>query len=212
MYDSFPSLDEFKGYTDNIKNLEDEIRAVELHAKRIIDETQCYSHVIKTDAYIYEMEEYLKATSAICDSLSRLSDTLNYTLEEHSFCISPDFFDFIVDFDIGNWWEKAYPVIVQIASITGAVTGTAAIATAPVAFIKWLRNKLQSKQKKNEYTWIKFILSKDEWNISALSEELGLSANEVKGILKGFGYRWSAEKMLYVSTEETQKLRDIDNR
>ena len=118
-------------------------------------------------------------------------------------------FDFISTTDIKAWWEQAYPIIEQIATVTGAITGVAAITATPLAFIKWIRNKLQEKQEKNEYKWIKLILNEDEWNVSVLSQKLELSENETKKILKGFGYMWNAKKMLYIATENTHKLRNI---
>lgn len=120
------------------------------------------------------------------------------------------FFENIRNFDICAWWVQAYPIIEQIAAVTGAITGVAAITSASLAFTKWMRNKLQEKENEDEYTWVKFILSKEEWSVSALSGKLDLSEDEAKRMLKGFGYKWNPQKMLYESTENTQKLRNID--
>lgn len=113
--------------------------------------------------------------------------------------------------DIQYWWTQAYPIIDQIATVTGAITGMAAVATAPIVFIDWLHNKLRQKQEVNELFWIKLILSEEEWNPSILAQELDLSEDEAKRILKGFGYTWDPKKMLYVSTDATKKLRSIRN-
>lgn len=117
--------------------------------------------------------------------------------------------DFHLAFDIKSWWEHAYPVIAQIATVTGAITGVAAITVTPITFIKWIRSKLQEKQIKEEYEWIKLILNEDKWSICFLSQKLDLTDDETKRILKGFGYKWDAKKMLYIATEYTFELRKI---
>ena len=83
--------------------------------------------------------------------------------------------------DIESWWIQAYPIIEQIAAVAGAITGTAAITS-------WIRYKLSKNQKGKELMWVKVILSKEEWNTSVLASLLGLPEDEVKTILKGFGY------------------------
>lgn len=111
---------------------------------------------------------------------------------------------------LGIWWTRAYPIIELIAATTGAVTGVATIATATFSFIKWVRDKLRERQGKNEYAWIRLILNEEEWNVSTLAQKLDLTEDETKKILKGFGYIWSPQKMIYISTNITDKLRDID--
>jgi len=113
----------------------------------------------------------------------------------------------LVDIDIANWWANAYPVIEQIANVTGAVTGIAAITSAAFLFIKWIRSKNITKEK--EYTWIQNILRNDSWNVSLLSQELSMTEEETKKLLKGFGYVWDSHRMLYIATENTEKLRNV---
>jgi len=113
------------------------------------------------------------------------------------------------EIDIADWWAQAYPIIAQIADVAGAVTGVAAIASAPFVFIKWIRSKCQKAEKTAEYTLIQKILSGDSWNVSLLSQELSLSEDDTKKLLKGFGYEWNRNKMLYIATEKTEKLRNI---
>lgn len=113
--------------------------------------------------------------------------------------------------DIQCWWAQAYPIIEQCATITGAITGIAAVTTAPIVFIDWLHNKLRKKQEMNELFGIKLILNREEWNPSILAQELDLSEDEAKRILKGFGYIWNPIKMLYTSTDATKKLQNIRN-
>ncbi len=123
-------------------------------------------------------------------------------------CASP-LLDILTNFDIKEWWEQAYPIIEHISTITGAITGVAAITTAPIAFINWMRSRLQKNRNKSEYEWIKSILEKDEWNVSILAEKLYLSEGDTEQLLKGFGYIWDANQMMYVATESTYKLRAI---
>ncbi len=148
--------------------------------------------------YIKETDKMYKI---LCDFACELEKTAHRT-ETVLISAAPPPFDFITNFDIVSWWEQAYPVIEQIAAVTGAITGVS-------AFIKWVRSKLQEKQSKDEYAWIKLILNEREWNLSALSEKLDLTANEAKSILKGFGYKWDSKKQLYTATENTQKLQSI---
>ena len=124
----------------------------------------------------------------------------------------------IGDIDIADWWAQAYPILEYIANVTGAVTGVAAITSAPFIFIRWLRSKKVNKEKEEynswekgnlEYAWVHNILVKDSWNISSLSNELSITDEETKKLLKGFGFVWDSHKMLYIATENTEKLRNI---
>jgi len=115
----------------------------------------------------------------------------------------------IAEIDIADWWAQAYPIIAQTASVTGAVTGIAVIASAPFVFIKWVRKKFQSKKGKDEYICIQYVLKKDAWNVSELSESLSISNEQAKDLLRGIGFVWNRHKMLYVSTEITEKFREI---
>lgn len=155
-----------------------------VYIDQYINESRILRHIIED--YSNELEKKAHAYEATCLPF---------------FPISPA--------DIQLWWKEAYPVIEQIATVAGAITGVAAIAVTPISFIKWVRNKLQRKREKSELTWIKTILEKDEWNISMLSQKLDITDDEAKKILKGFGYEWDAKKMLYVATDNTQKLRNI---
>jgi len=106
--------------------------------------------------------------------------------------------------DIANWWAQAYPILESIAVATGALTGVATVVSAPVIFIRWVRNRIS----KNEYMLLK-VLEKDSWNVSLLSEMLAINEDETKKLLRGFGYTWDSRKMLFIATEHTEKLRDI---
>ena len=155
---------------------------------------------------IYEMRDTCQKIQECEHEMLRMAERMQ--------CLSPPLIDFISSIDIKEWWAQAYPIIEQIATVTGAITGVATIAVTPAAFVKWVRNKLQAQKKNKEYNWIQYILSKDEWNISILCQKLELTDTEAKKLLKGFGYVWDAKKMLYIATENTHKLRDIeiDNR
>jgi len=117
--------------------------------------------------------------------------------------------DYIID--IADWWATALPVIEQIATVTGALTGVAAMVSAPFVFIKWVRSKLNKRKRsmKTELEWVSLILAKSEWNVSQLSQELSMAKGDVKRLLNGFGYKWDPKKMLYVASRTTEKLREI---
>jgi len=110
--------------------------------------------------------------------------------------------------DIADWWARAYPIIAQIADVTGAVTGVAALAAAPFAFVKWVRGKLKSKSANEEHKWIKNILREDTWNAAVLAAKISFPEEQAKHLLKGLGYVWDAHSMLYTATDNTIKLRD----
>jgi len=122
------------------------------------------------------------------------------------------------DIDIADGWANAYPVIEQIANVTTALIGVATVTSAPFLFVKWIRSKNINKEKdkynpwergNKEYAWVYNILRNDNWNVSLLSQELSISEEETKKLLKGFGYVWDSHKMLYIATENTEKLRNI---
>ena len=116
----------------------------------------------------------------------------------------------ILEIDIADWWAKAYPIIEQIAATTGAITGVAIVASAPVVFVKWVRNKIKSNSNNDEYAWVRGVLNNESWNISELSEKFDLTEEQAKNLLKGFGYVWDRQKMLYVASDTTKSLRDIE--
>lgn len=120
----------------------------------------------------------------------------------------PSLLDYLTNVNIKEWWECAYPIIEQIATVTDALTGLAVIAAAPISLIKWIRQKLQMNHPQKEYDWICIILKEDKWNPTVLSERLGISLDDAKGILKSFGYSWNPKEMLYVATDSTIALRN----
>jgi len=129
-----------------------------------------------------------------------------------TFCGSVAFVGYSISdlaFAIAEWWKAAYPIIEQVANVTGALTGTAAIVSAPFIFIKWARGKLQRTPEINEFAWIQSILWREEWSASSLAYELSISGDDAKQMLKGFGFAWDPKKMMYIATEHTQKLREI---
>ena len=114
-----------------------------------------------------------------------------------------------VEVDVAHWWAAAYPIIENIATVTGAVLGVSAIASGTFKFIRNIRDKYKATNTKDEYKWIKDILSEDSWNVSILSEKLSFAENNTKDLLKGFGYTWDSHKMLYIATEHTKELQNI---
>ena len=132
-----------------------------------------------------ENEELQKSGIVIsCDS-----SCINCNPSDWMSCIEP-------------WWTQALPIIEQIASVTGAIIGTSSITS-------WILHKLSKSKMGKELAWVKIILTEEEWSPSILAQLLGLQEDEAKMILKGFGYIWNPKKMLYVSTDATDKLRSI---
>jgi len=118
-------------------------------------------------------------------------------------------YDFVMD--IVTWWTNAWPIIEQIVTATGALTG---IVSASYKFIKWVRkkaNKKQGPQQKTELEWVEFLLAKDEWNVSQLADALAVTKETAKNALKGFGYKWDRQKMLYIASDNTVGLRNISH-
>jgi len=197
-------VDTFKQYSQEYMSICDRIEQMLYFTKQIADSLD--------RQYFYEVINQMQGDIEKIHNTQQTLEGYANTIEEIARSYeeaAPPFIDFIVNIDIKAWWEQAYPIIEQIATATGAITGVATIAATPLAFIKWIRSKLQSAQKNEEYKWIKFILNREEWNVSILSQQLELTEIEVKKILKGFGYVWDAKKMLYVATDNTHKLRDI---
>lgn len=201
-------LDELQEYANRIRQLEHEIKYTEDKIKYLTHSIPTYPNGVEINAFLHKMYRYIEETHIACDAMNEFVDNLEQ-ISSILRCAAPPLFDAISSIDIGAWWEQARPVIEQIATVTGAVTGVAAITTAPLAFIKWIRSKLNERKERHEFAWIKLIIAQDEWNTSTLAQELGLSEQEAKRILKGFGYTWNSQKMLYVSSENTQRLRDI---
>jgi hypothetical protein len=108
--------------------------------------------------------------------------------------------------DMADWWARAYPVIETISTVSGAITDSAAVISAPFLFIKWFRGKMNTA---NEASTIQQILYEDKWSITELAEKYDLDRDKTKRVLKGFGYKWDNKKMIYCKTELTDKLRNI---
>ena len=149
----------------------------------------------------YQIQKEIREIQKTQNILEKYAQILRRIIELYE-TTPPALMDIISSIDVMSWWEQAYPIIEQIATVTGAITGI-------TAFIKWVRSKLQEKEKEKEYKWIKYILNEDEWNTSILAQQLELTESETKKLLKGFGYVWDAKRMLYIATENTYKLRDI---
>jgi len=159
---------------------------------------------------------YMKVSGEYC--LNNKNELNTYCITPHSTTLysirksmTPNnhYLSFLMsEVDIADWWAKAYPIIEQIANVTGAATGIAAIISAPFVFIKWIRNKSKSTKANEEYEWIQGIIHNDSWNISILSEKLSIPEDQTKNLLKGLGYIWDPHKLLYTATEYTKKLCD----
>jgi len=115
----------------------------------------------------------------------------------------------IVMIDIAQWWTSAYPIIEVIANVTGALTGVAAVVAAPIVSIKWLRdivNRGGRDRPNEEYNRIRRVLKRHTWNVTELSEQLDIPKECAKDLLRGFGYIWDSKRMLYIASENTERL------
>lgn len=78
---------------------------------------------------------------------------------------------------------------------------------------KYIKDKL-IKKKANPVSFVTYIFSKDKWNLHELSESTLVDKENLKNILKGLGYKWDKEKLLYVKTEKSKiiykKIINID--
>ncbi len=205
--------EELREYAKQLRNFVNENRANEHKMKYLINDVHYKSNVYTHLEINNQVKNYIRETEKLNDILENYADELERIAWNCEATCPPPMLNSCIDLvfsnEIKEWWLQAYPIIEQIATVTGAVTGVSAVVVAPISFVKWVRNKLQKKKEKSEYSWIKLILEKNEWSVSVLAKKIELSEDETKKILKGFGYVWNAKKMLYVATENTCKLRNI---
>jgi len=105
------------------------------------------------------------------------------------------------EIDIASWWAQAYPIIEQTVTVVNLVGGVFYV-------VKSLREIFQSKGK-NEKNGILDVINKDSWNVSELAEKLSISEEEAENMLMVFGFVLDSQKMVYIATEYTKKLRAI---
>lgn len=206
--------EELREYAKQLRNLVNENRANEHKMRYLINNVHYKPNVYTHLEVNNQVEIYIKETEKLNAILENYADELERIARNCEAACPPPMLNSCIDFAFSNeikeWWVQAYPIIEQIATVAGAITGVSAVIAAPISFIKWIRSKLQEKKEKSEYSWIKLILQKNEWSVSVLAKKIDLSEEETKKILKGFGYVWNSKKMLYVETENTCKLRNIE--
>lgn len=101
---------------------------------------------------------------------------------------------------IMDLWKECYPILDQFAT-------TVAILGFTVKFSTWLKIICGfSKRKTPPTAFFDFITRKDTWNPHELASMLRLNSSEARHLLKGLGYEWDKNTMLYCKTAITEEL------
>ena len=101
-------------------------------------------------------------------------------------------FEYFVDL-----WQTLYPYLDQVGTVLG-------IAGVAISFGVWVKNKFGNIYTPKQFT--EKITNKELWNVHELAVKLGITDNEAKNLLKGFGYKWDRHLSLYVKTETTVEI------
>jgi len=104
--------------------------------------------------------------------------------------------------DLYGMWQIAYPYIDQISTVLGIVGGM-------VGFGVWLKNRFDGTYYPDKLT--RLITNKETWNLCELSKKLDIPNNEIKYLLKGYGYQWDSKTLLYHKTDKTIEIVDKIN-
>lgn len=97
----------------------------------------------------------------------------------------------------GGLWEIIYPYLDAIGTILG-------IVELGIEFGKWLKKKFEYYYAPKNF--MSFITECDSWSSNELASKLNIKKDEAKHLLKGFGYEWDNEKLLYCSTKRTKAI------
>ncbi len=100
--------------------------------------------------------------------------------------------------DIIELWDVFLPILSQLADIIG-IYGAGRL----------IFSKLSKKFKKNNIPpnyLMDFTYNKNYWNPFEYSKYLGISFDDSKNLIKGFGYKWDRKTQLYMITD-TEKDR-----
>lgn len=106
------------------------------------------------------------------------------------------FFDTII-----GLWKNIYPYL-EIASTIGGCAG----------FIEFIKN-IFKKKTPNPHNFAEYIYWQNKWSHIILANELEISKDEAKTLLKLFGYTWNNSEKLYCITQEEkeEKINKINN-
>ncbi len=98
-------------------------------------------------------------------------------------------------------WNKIYPCLEIISTIGGFI-----------GFIDLIKNIFHKKIPRPQ-NFVLYIYRKNKWNYNILSEELDVSKDEAKAILRLFGYKWNNSEKMYTITEDKkqEKINKINN-
>jgi hypothetical protein len=102
--------------------------------------------------------------------------------------------------DIYDMWMQIYPIIDQIGTMLGLFLGGK-------EFFKWIKSIFKKKPLPPQ-TVFDLLLSRDQWNHTELSDELDISVEDVKKLLQIAEFKWDKNKMLYVFSGDSEKIRD----
>lgn len=108
--------------------------------------------------------------------------------------------------DIADIWTSLYPILDQIATMFGVISG--------IVFAgKWIRGLF--KPETPPPAIFDFILSRDRWNHSELAEIMELDKEDAKKLLKVFGFKWDKSSRQYIQGPNTKeivkKLSEVSN-
>jgi len=100
-------------------------------------------------------------------------------------------------FDILELWNTFYPYLDQIGTVLGIVGST-------IGFGIWTKKRFSKEYTPKQFT--EKITDKEFWNYHELALKLGVSDEEAKMLLKGFGYTWNRYFSLYRKTDRTAEI------
>lgn len=79
------------------------------------------------------------------------------------------------------------------------------LVTDTINAFKNIKNFMVKKKCKPQY-FIIYIYSKNSWNLDELSKQTEIEKENLKSILKGFGFRWDRESLKYVKTDKSEEI------
>lgn len=100
--------------------------------------------------------------------------------------------------DLVQLWEEYYPILEQIGTTFGFVSGIVGIG-------RWIRSLFKKKNPPPQ-TIFDLLLSREQWNHFELAESLEIDKDEMKKLLQVFGYKWDNSKRLYVQQGNTEEI------
>lgn len=92
-------------------------------------------------------------------------------------------------------WQTAYSFLDQLGTII-------TLSGAFIGIGRWIAKRY----KKEPRMIVDIICGKEFWDTKELANELHVSPEQAKGLLRGFGFKWNNKKRRYDKTEETEGI------